>query len=233
MGVFGYRTCRNSGKASGYSARFVHSEVLRRKEIETGIASICGYNEIVVGAVLDSMEKFICQSIQSGCKLDFGTFGVGLSVRANFPAANSPFDPSKHKLAVDIRPGVAMRKAIAKVVPSNITDVAEPRIVGVISAKHQDTSNYFKILCGDECEMVGCNLPVNVTGPDEGVWLESRQGDRVATGRITRGDDTLIYFVFDGPIEIGEYWLVVGCRLAGANVVATARRLVNVVSQLA
>lgn len=236
MGLFGFTTCMGKtkltdGKAT-YSARVTHRDVIRGKDLVEGLAAETGYSTTIVGTVVEGLRSYLCKQLKAGNKVDFGAFSVGLSVRGSFPSANSLFDPRSNEVGVDVRAGVELRKAVKKLVPDNLTDVDGPRISGVISSAHQDSSNYFKILRGDPCGIVGLNFGRAFTGDGDGLWLETREGERIAEFRVTEHDDGRINCVLEDSVPLGEYWLVIGCREPGRKEVFTGRRLVQVVSSL-
>lgn len=236
MGLFGFTTCMGKTRLTGgkatYSARVKHRSVIRGKDLVEGLAAETGYSTTVVGTVVEGLRNYLCKQLKAGNKIDFGAFSVGLSVRGSFPSANSPFDPNSNEVGVDVRAGVELRKAVKKLVPDNLMDVDGPRISGIISFAHQASSNYFKILRGDLCNMVGYNLGQAFTGDGDGLWLETREGKRVAELRVTEHDDGRINCVLEDSVPLGEYWLVIGCREPGRKEVFTGRRLVQVVSSL-
>lgn len=237
MGTFGFTTCAGKTKLSGekstYSARVKHFETVCDRALAEGIAAEIGYTPMVVSSVLMGMRKFLCEQLKEGNKVDFGAFSVGLSVRGAFPAANSPFNPSVNRIGVDIRAGKELRDAVANLVPQNITNMYIPHIGSVLSLAHPDGSNYSKIMRGDECQMAGTDFATDYTGDGDGVWLENRKGERVATARIGEHSLVAVNFTFDEEIPLGEYWLVIGCRDPEHSMVATGKRLVTVVSTLA
>ena len=236
METFGFTTCvgktkLTSGKAT-YSARVRHNDIVRDEALVQGLAAETGYSTTIVGTVVEGIRTYLCNQLKVGNKVDFGAFSVGLSVRGSFPSANAPFDPKENSVGIDIRAGADLRKAVEGIVPDNVTDTEAPRITGILSFAHQGPNNYFKIMRGDPCNMVGLNFGTRFMGDGDGVWLESRSGEKVAMLRVTKHVEGWIGFVLDEDVPLGEYWLVVGSHQPGRPGVAMGRRLVQVVSTL-
>ena len=95
------------------------------------------------------------------------------------------------------------------------------------------------MLLGDQFEVIaqdgrreivtnGEFVRIHPEASDEGVWIETRMGERLLTGEPFKNDDVICNFYLEGHIDPGEYWLII-CSRSDSKRLLRAKRLIRVV----
>ena len=178
--------------------------------------------------LVNGLCEYIVGQLQEGNQLDFGGFRVGLTIRGSFPSANAPFG-AKNEINVVMTPGKPFKDAVKEFIPENRTDLLKPHIHAIEDRRLEPKYGLSTLACHSKACIVGWNFSKSFSGIDDGVWLENRNRERVATAKILSNDGSLIDFIIENDLPAGEYWLVLGCRQGASVPVATVRRLVKLV----
>ena len=74
--------------------------------------------------------------------------------------------------------------------------------------------------------VTGLIPPVHPSQPDEGVWLEDDSGEKVAVATVVSSDISHTDCTLEGPLECGDYWIVIQCRyLDEPDLIRCSRRI--------
>ena len=214
-----------------YSARMRHMDVIRGERLFEEFGKYMAMNPTLAKNLVNGLGGYIKEQLLHGCKLDFGVFKVGLTIRGGFAAANDKFDPEKNTVCVSLTPSVELKKAVAKMKPENLTNLQVPILDSAFCEKYINQLGIGKLVCRVECGMNG-DFPVReFSGDDDGVWLEDENGKRVAKAKILSVDGTRLEFIINEDVPVGHYRLFIGSRAKGQTAVATDSVPVEVVHE--
>jgi len=77
-----------------YQGQLKHNMVLNEKDTKRWFAEYCDEPPSRTTRYIDALGEFIAHCVQTGTRLDFGVFSVGLKLRGGFNGQNEPFDPT-------------------------------------------------------------------------------------------------------------------------------------------
>ena len=105
-----------SGK---YSAHVEHDQTLDEESIIEELADSIqpSLQKEFVALVVHRLSSYIANRLKRGYHLSFCGFNIGYSTTGGFDAANSPFDPLKHKLNVIVSPRNRLKDSAAYMTP--------------------------------------------------------------------------------------------------------------------
>jgi len=207
-----------------------HNGTLGGDSLAQALAKKTGYTDIQARAFVGALADVVTEGLSSGNAIDFGPFQLRLSIKGTFPAANAPFDPAANRLEVFAMPGKALLAALAKLAPENATPMGKPWIDSICT---NGLSELYKVVLGKRVVVTGTNLRIDTAKSDEGIWLESDAGERLAKAEMVETDSSRAICVFAaGSVAPGKYRLAIYTRdgAAESGQVAAIRRIVKVVA---
>jgi len=214
------------GPCIGY---ITHNGTLGGDSLAQTLAKKTGYTDIQARAFVGALADVVTEGLASGNAIDFGPFQLRLAIKGTFPAANAPFDPAKNRLEVFAMPSKALIAALANLAPENATPMSKPQLDEVACEGCRKKN---EIALGEKVVVNGESIRVNTAQADEGIWLESDAGEKLAKAEIVETGNARAVCVFAvGSVASGKYRLAVYTRAGGAasGQVAAIRRIVKVV----
>ena len=208
--------------------RIRHNNTLAKDEIIGRFASFIGSKSSQAEMYVNGLCEFIKEELSNGNRLDFEDFAIGVTMEGGFPAANSPFDPKVNKLKVQMMAKKGLSVAVARLRPVNETGAERSRI---FSVRQKGLDDQFEVMSQDgrrEIVLNGEFVRIHPEASDEGVWIETRMGERLLTGEPFKNDDVTCDFYLEGHLDPGEYWLII-CSRSDSKRLLRAKRLIRVV----
>ena len=196
-----------------YFGKIVHRRRLSKKDIIEGLAKSLYQHEPITEMFVNGLLAYMAEQLSQGYRLDFGDFSAELTVKGGFPSANAPFDPARNQIDVAMQAKKGLLAAVEKMKLENETAVDGSRI-HTCYQKEPDMGES-QILSSDGRRTIttnGHNVMVDASAPDEGAWIETRDGKRLLTGEIFNISSVHCDFYLEGHLDPGEYWLVICSR---------------------
>ena len=201
----------NAGKTC-YQGQLRHNVVLTQKETRKAFAEYCGEPESWAGRYIDSLGEFIAREVAAGHRLNFGPFGVSLKMLGGFKAANSPFDEKRNAVSVCLTPGKEIKGAAKALKPVNVTENTRWNISSTLQRFPYEVYDQIVAEGTRRISVCGYVPEVHVGKRDEGVWLENDEGEKVLVASISKSEFAHTDCTLEGPLERGDYWIVIQCR---------------------
>jgi len=216
-----------NAKTGACVATVVHNGTWTKEDMACEAAKRCGLTPLQATMFMDALAEVACEGIASGNKLHFGPFSIGISLKGSFKEANSRFDPQKNGLGIFFAPHTAMTRALSNLEPENATPMDRPWLYEVCG----EGAGLNEVVIGAPLVANGSNIRIDTDRTDEGVWLETASGEKVAKGEVTDTDAGRLVCVFRGPVAAGACRLAIYTRNGGAasGAPAVIRRRVKVV----
>jgi len=215
-------------KTGSCVASVVHNGIWTKEILAMEAAKRVGLTSIQANAFMDALNSVVCEGIATGNKVNFGPFSIGISMKGSLKVANDKFNSAKNALGVFFVPARALLRALADLEPENATVMDRPWLWEVGSSGIR-ALNVVKI--GARVVANGTNIRIDLGQEDEGVWLESMTGERLAKAEILTTEHTRLVCVFNGSVAPELCQLAVYTRDGGAanGAVGVVRRRVKVV----
>lgn len=207
-----------------------HNGILGGDSLAAALAQRTGYTDIQARAFVGALADVVTEGLASGNAIDFGPFQLRLSIKGTFPAANASFDPAENCLEVFAVPSKALIAVLAKLSPENATPMGKPWIYEIACNSRKKAG---EIVLGEAVTVNGQNIRIDSEQDDEGIWLESDAGERLAAATIVKTESGHATCKFaKKSVEPGPYRLAIYTRDGGAasGQVAAIRRKVKVVA---
>jgi len=219
---------KTGAKSGACVATVVHNRTWSKEDIACEAAKRSGLTQLQANAFMEAIGQVTYEGIAMGNKMNFGPFGIGISMKGSLKEANSRFDPAKNELSVFFAPSASLKKALEQLDPENATQMDRPWLYEVACDGVKELN---RIVIGSRVVANGNNIRIDSGKPDEGVWLESAAGEKLAKGEVVDTDNARLVCIFRAPLGTGAYRLALYTRACGAanGAVAVIRRRVKVV----
>jgi len=201
---------KGAGGHQAFQAEVVPNETLSGDALYERLAERSNLTPSMARIYVDTLQGFILEQIAKGNRLDFDlmTFyprlSGGLSSRDADPASDGVY----------VRGAVKARRALMEaprrtVEPVNRLANDRPRITALGDTVTQSSS---VIAPEHEIRIYGTGIPIDMSRPDEGIWLKTRRKGRVATAEVLASTASEAKCVFHGELAPQNYTLVLGTR---------------------
>ena len=169
---------------------------------------------------LDVLASEIDAQLLEGNRVTLGRFSTCFSIRGTFNSEDEQFDSKKHQLVATVRILDPLKRALASIIPENVTNGLTCSVGAVMDSV---TKRLSEITGSNRILIQGKRLGISPDNPDEGVWLmNQRTGERIVAAVVERSDSQTIDCAFTNPPEPGTYTLVVSCRNGGRESLSPA-----------
>ena len=163
-----------------------------------------------------TIERFIMKKLAEGCQIDLDL--VSFVPRLSGALSVRDVDPESDGLYVQgaVTGRAKVRHAIRDKVEA--VNVLAKKFIRIYNLFDEATQQFDEISVDHTLSIVGHDIPIDITRPDEGFWLEKRSGHRNRKPRPVQKAEILethahdAKIVFREPIPRGKYTLVVGTR---------------------
>ena len=202
-------------KNGKYHCKVAHNRVIAPDEVAEDMAKKLHIDPLQAQLYLANVLAYIERSVEEGESINFGSFSLYISMKGTVEGANGDYDPEANALALNLRAGAKIKKALSSLKPVNAT--LEPDEKPAITRIADTSLKKEGVISGEpdaEVVITGRNLAMELTGEegDEGVQLESKDGETVATGRVVEACTNVVRVKFDAAIPPGAYRIVIVTR---------------------
>jgi hypothetical protein len=144
-------------------------------------------------SVLEAEKQVVEDIIAEGGAVNTELFNAFPSVSGVFDTPDEPFDPKKHKVRINLHPGVALRQAAAQVKTRRVAAVASGTVITAVTDLKTGSVNG-TLTPGRDVKLSGVKLKIAGDEPEVGLYFVP------AAGAIVRVDPSDI--VVNNPAEV-------------------------------
>jgi hypothetical protein len=117
-------------KASDFRAQVINVTSYTQNDIVERILNIgAGLTRSDVASVIEAEKQVITGIIAEGGAVNTELFNAFPSISGVFETPDEAFDNSKHKIRINLQPGVALRSAVSQVKPKRVAAVLSGTII--------------------------------------------------------------------------------------------------------
>ena len=218
----------NEGKTC-YQGHLQHNAVLSRKETLEAFAEYCREPQSHTSRYIDALGEFIVREVARGNRLNFGSFAVEMKMVGGFKAANSPFDWDENAIRVHLIPDKKIKQATGALKPINVTEDVRWYIGSTRQRTPYEVFDHIVAEGLRTSTVCGYFPVVKSSRPDEGVWIENDTNEKVLVATVTKSEFGRAECTFEGPLAIGDYWVVTQSRYRDEPNLIRCRRRIKVV----
>ena len=178
-----------------------------------------------VNAILNHLCSAVADEVAMGNFVDLGIVQIGLSISGTLKTINAPFDPAVNKVNVKAAPTRRLSAVAKSLKPVNVTAFEKPIVHEVCPDGGEPNTVIANVRIIVNLE----RAKIDLDAADEGIWLETLDGEKVHRAEVTYSDPAVAYFRFNEPIAPGKYRLAIYCRNGDpAAGISAVRRIVTV-----
>lgn len=173
-------------------------------------------------AVMNAEEEVIADIVKDGGTINLPLFNTSFSISGVFEGPMDAFDPTRHRLNVNLTKGTTLRKAEAGVRPVK-TDAVTP-MPGIVEVRDavSDTTNT-QLTPGGVVQLWGSNLKIAGEEAQNGLWFVPETGDAVkAEVLVTNKPSQLIAMI--PALAAGNYTIRVTTQNTGGGILLKSPR---------
>ncbi len=176
--------------------------------------------------ILNQSDRIIREKVQEGYSVLTGCCQYTPRLTGSWIGSSAKFDPSVHKVTVDIIPSAEMRAALKEVGVEVLGVKADGAFIGLVT----DTATGLTdgtITAGDDIQIEGDRLKIAPDGEAGlGVFLVNADGDAIpVTRRLTRNDPKTLLARVPADLPAGQYNLRVVTRYAKSALLNESRTI--------
>lgn len=173
-------------------------------------------------AVLNGLEETVADIVKEGGTINMPLFNTSFSISGVFDGPMDSFDPSRHRLNVNLTKGTLLRKAEAEVRTTKTDAVTPtPNIVEVLDAVSGTVNE--TLTPGGVIQLWGSNLKIEGDNAANGLWFVPETGEPVkAEVLVTNKPSQLIAMI--PALTAGNYTARVVTQTTGGGVLLKTPR---------
>lgn len=202
----------------------LRNEDIARMIVEEG--SEIKYDTLL--SVINQHDRIIRTALQRGYSVQTQTCRFTPRVSGTWIGTSAQFDPTVHKVTLDITPSAEMRDALADVGVEVLTVKDSGAVIGLVT----DTATGLTdgtITAGDDILIEGTKIKVSPLDEEGiGVFFVSAEGVATkVTRRLTQNDPSKVIARVPAGLAAGEYRLRIVTRFTMGTVLLTAQRTIE------
>lgn len=162
-------------------------------------------------AILEEYKLAIEEAIAEGKRINTDLVNIGTSVRGVFHGSDDSFDPARHTVSINVRPGLRLAQSRTRVALEKVRNGQ----VGPILDQLEDALSGEKdglLTPGGAAILRGANLKIRTDLDGSGVFFMDAEGTETAVTTLIRNKPAELIFMLPA-LAAGEYQIEV--RTAG------------------
>ena len=206
----------------------IHNKVLEMDEIGEDFARYAKLDPLTAQYYAKYFVDYMVYAVKNGYRLNLGAFSLFLTMKGKINGANGQFDREMNSLELNIASKKPMLDALASLEPTNITMDGETLRISSVMDALEKTDGVLTI--GENVFVAGHTFLIDTSRTDEGVWLETANGEKVLCAEVRASTATTLDCIFSGAVAPGEYRFVVSTRMGDPSrpIPAVVKRKVTV-----
>lgn len=171
-------------------------------------------------AFIEDFNQVVVRLLLDGKRVNTELVTFGLSIKGNFTSAEDQFDPSRHKLVVQIRPGRGFQDQVQRQATLEKQRAVEPRpMINSYANMHNGQGDHSILSPSHTARIKGYHLNFDPAEAEQGLFLLPGNGNGAITHGEVRVEEislvTSSQVIFRVPDDLppGPYKLEVRARL--------------------
>jgi hypothetical protein len=168
-------------------------------------------------AVLNALEEVVAEGSEQGYVFNLPLFNTSFSISGVFDSPLDSFDPSRHKLNINLTKGVRLREA-EKRVKLEKTNIATP-LPQIQEVKDSVSGTVNECLTArGVVEVRGYNLKIEGDDPSCGLWFVNQDGTETKAEVIIENKPTrILAMIPDLSVGTGTFQVKVVSQFSGGG----------------
>ena len=217
------------GEKARYRLAVRQNGQIGEKTFKKRVAKRCGYDESVVGCVMDGCGGQMGEELANGNRVDIGWLHAFNVCRGSAASSREPWNPSKNRLVAAFYAKGVLKDCLDDVEMVNVTEgpsVVIQHVADTVAVIDGTITGTTDVLV----RATGSGLDVDPDSPEEGIWLEDSKGVVAAVATVVESTNIDVSFRFATLPADGTYTLVIASRngMGEDFGVAMGRRKVSV-----
>ena len=167
-----------------------------------------GKDETIGRFAVNATYAVIVENLMKGYRVDLGWITLSPRIKGAVRTVDATPDSSAIEISASL--SKELRKCAQNLVPVNENVKAATVLYELQEVDCPKTNTLHEP--GKRIVLNGSGLTMNLSNPDEGIWLETELGATVARADILEVNAATCYFKFDELPPRGKYVLVVSAR---------------------
>jgi len=201
--------------ASNFDKDAIFNEMMKRGTLLT---------KTDILAVLNLYEETIADILSSGNTVTTPLFNTSFSISGVFEGAMDSFDPSRHKLNINLTKGTMSRDAEKRVKLEKTNAVAPMPLIQEVKDSISGSYNS-KLTPGGVIELRGNTLKIDGDKPECGLWFVFEDGTETKAAVIVENKPSRIIAMIPNLV-VGEYNVKIVTQYTGGKVLKTPKTYV-------
>ncbi|GHU30817.1 hypothetical protein FACS1894172_04710 [Spirochaetia bacterium] len=169
----------SASQAGDYRAQVVNVSSYTMNEITDRIMKIgAGLTRSDVASVLEAMKQVIADILAEGSAVHFELFNAFPSIQGVFKSSDDNFDPLRHKVKINLQPGIALRASLNDVKVKKVSGALTGTVIMSITDTKSGMVNE-KLTPGRDIKIAGTKLKIAGDKPENGLYFVSATGEAV------------------------------------------------------
>ena len=177
-------------------------------------------------AVFNGLEETVVDIVKDGGTINLPLFNTSFSISGVFDGPMDVFDPSRHKLNINLTKGTLLRKAESEVRMAKTDAVTpQPSIVEVRDAVSGTVNE--TLTPGGVIQLWGSNLKIAGDDAANGLWFVPETGEPVKAEVVVANKPSQLIAMIPATLTAGKYSLRIVTQYSGSNLLKTPTTVVS------
>jgi hypothetical protein len=192
-----------------YMAHTANLQTSTNVEIADAIVRLnVGISKVQIIALLEAYEQVLTNIIAAGGAVNTRIFNAQPSIAGVFEGADDNYDPTRHRIKINLNAGVALREAIKHVKVKKVVKADSIPVIAEVKDTASGSVNE-NLTSGSIVQITGSKLKMLESNHSNGVFLISTIGDEVRVEQIANNTPTSIIGMLPANLPVGDYYLEV------------------------
>ncbi|MDR2740700.1 MAG: DUF4469 domain-containing protein [Treponema sp.] len=209
-------------EAGDYRAQVVNVTSFTSGELADRIMKIgAGLTRSDIASVLEAAKQVIADIIAEGGAVNFELFNAHPSIQGVFGGPDEAFDPAKHKVRINLHPGVALRSAVNDIKLKRVAAVLTGTVITSVVDVKSGAVNA-KLTPGRDVKIAGAKLKIAGEDPSVGLYFVPAMGSPVKvdpTDIVVNNPSELIALI--PALPAGAWRVRIVTQYSGSNALKT------------
>lgn len=167
-------------------------------------------------SVLEEYSAALEQCLRDGHSVNTPLFNISPSIRGVFYGKDDPFTPSRHRLRINMTPGVRLRQLEEQIQLERVSPVHPTPDLEDFEDVTSETRNA-TVTPGGLARLRGSRLKYEPNDPAQGIFFIGSTGTETRVDNIVRNKPGELNFLIPDTLAAGTYTLQVRAKLEGVN----------------
>jgi len=176
-------------------------------------------------AVLNILREVVVSAVTRGHNINMPLFNISYSFSGLFDRETDSYDPTRHKVNVNLTKGIALRAAEGQIRPEKVDAPAQnPRIKEVKDSFSGQINNV--LTAGGMIDVVGRSIKIDGDNSACGLWFIAEDGTQTKAPDIAENKPSRIIAQIPSELTVGNYQVKIVTQFSGSHLLKEPREFV-------